>query len=173
MHDYYKILGINPESGNGEIRKAFHERAKLFHPDVNSALNAKQQFQLLNEAYQTLINPGKRKVYDFKLKYGSAIIYTNKPAHRDKAYNPSAYSQSASSKANSYTPEEKPFFEKKKIDTVLFYFMLVTGIVAVIFATIRLVTEKWEGINNLSGISFGVSFLFLLIYGWRILNSKK
>ena len=173
MHDYYKILGLNPEAGNDEIRKAFHERAKLFHPDVNSALNSKQQFQLLNEAYQTLINPGKRKVYDFKLKYGSAIIFTNKPAHRDKAYNPSPYSQYTSYKANNNASNEEPFFKKEKIDTVLFYSMLLTGILAVVFGTIQLFTEKWEGINDLNGILFGTSFLFLLLYGWRILNSKK
>lgn len=68
-NDYYQILGIPRDSSNEQIRRAYRIRAKLLHPDINKKENAKQLFQLLNEAYQVLVNPEKRRWYDFKLKY--------------------------------------------------------------------------------------------------------
>lgn len=61
---YYKILGISISASNDEIRKAFKEKAHEMHPDKNKDRDTTKDFQFLNEAYNTLINPLLRATYD-------------------------------------------------------------------------------------------------------------
>lgn len=63
--DYYKIMGIDKNTPQSEIRSAYKKRAKLFHPDLHpNDPKAKAKFQALNEAYDVLNDPEKRKKYD-------------------------------------------------------------------------------------------------------------
>ena len=66
MKDYYSILGVNPGANKSEIRKAYRKSAKELHPDLNSTeVKAGNDFILLKEAYEVLINPETRRQYDF------------------------------------------------------------------------------------------------------------
>jgi curved DNA-binding protein CbpA len=59
--DYYKILGLPPESSIEEIKKAYRKKARLYHPDINSSPDAQDRFIEVTEAYDFLIaNYGKR-----------------------------------------------------------------------------------------------------------------
>jgi len=60
--DYYKILGVNKNSSQDEIRKAFQKLAHQYHPDKQGGDEAK--FKEINEAYQVLGNEQKRRQYD-------------------------------------------------------------------------------------------------------------
>jgi molecular chaperone DnaJ len=62
--DYYKILGVNRNASKSDIKKAYFKLAKEYHPDVNKSSNAKEKFAECNEAYETLGDENKRKVYD-------------------------------------------------------------------------------------------------------------
>ena len=63
--DYYEILRIEKDSSEEEIRIAYRRLAKLYHPDLNQGdPNAKEKFIELKEAYDTLKDPLKRKIYD-------------------------------------------------------------------------------------------------------------
>ena len=66
--DYYKILGLETNKvSNDEIKEAYRERAKKFHPDINVGnAEAEAIFKDVNEAYRTLSNPSLRRKYDFK-----------------------------------------------------------------------------------------------------------
>lgn len=77
MLDYYNILGVSRTASAEEIRKAYYDKAKIYHPDICKEVDAEHVFKLLNEAYQTLINPQHRKKYDFKLQYGGLIDFTH------------------------------------------------------------------------------------------------
>ena len=70
LPDYYKILSVPPDADADQIKKAFKEKALMYHPDVNKDEKAVEVFQLINAAYRTLIDPDLRRKYDFKLKYG-------------------------------------------------------------------------------------------------------
>ena len=63
--DYYKILGVNKDASQDDIKKAFKKLARKYHPDLNpNDPNAKQRFQEINEANEVLGDPEKRKKYD-------------------------------------------------------------------------------------------------------------
>lgn len=66
--DYYNILGIDRNASQEEIKKAFRKKAHEYHPDKKDGDEAK--FKEVNEAYQVLGNPQKRKQYD---QFGSAF----------------------------------------------------------------------------------------------------
>lgn len=64
--DYYKILGFDYNKVDAEqIKIAYREQAKKYHPDVNGAYrNTEERFKDINEAYRILSNPVTRKKYD-------------------------------------------------------------------------------------------------------------
>lgn len=64
LHDYYKVLGLNHNSTSEEIKKAYRQKAKIFHPDVNASSNAGEDFRIITEAYETLSDVDKRRAYD-------------------------------------------------------------------------------------------------------------
>ncbi|CAF1524086.1 unnamed protein product, partial [Didymodactylos carnosus] len=59
----YKILGIDPNSSVANIRKAYKEKALLFHPDKNSSPNAENMFKTIKKAYDILSNESARTEY--------------------------------------------------------------------------------------------------------------
>jgi len=63
--DYYKILNISREATADEIKKAFRKLARKYHPDVNPGnKKAEEKFKEINEAYEVLSDPDKRRKYD-------------------------------------------------------------------------------------------------------------
>jgi curved DNA-binding protein len=63
--DYYQTLGVTKTSSEKEIKQAFRKLARKFHPDVNPGdKSAESKFKEINEAYEVLGDPQKRKKYD-------------------------------------------------------------------------------------------------------------
>lgn len=62
--DYYEILGVERKAGDNDIKKAFRNLARQYHPDVNKSPDAETKFKEINEAYQILSDPQKRRAYD-------------------------------------------------------------------------------------------------------------
>ncbi|MBI4241318.1 MAG: DnaJ domain-containing protein, partial [Candidatus Rokubacteria bacterium] len=62
--DYYKILGVDRNADDKTIKQAYRRLARKFHPDVSKAKGATERFKEINEAYEVLSDPEKRKRYD-------------------------------------------------------------------------------------------------------------
>lgn len=62
--DYYAILGVPRTATEAEIKKAYRRLAQKYHPDVNKTPGAEAKFKEINEAYEVLSDPEKRKKYD-------------------------------------------------------------------------------------------------------------
>src|ERR1043166_37654 len=62
--DYYKTLGVARTASDDEIRKSFRKLAREYHPDVAKKAGAEEKFKEINEAYEVLGDPEKRKKYD-------------------------------------------------------------------------------------------------------------
>lgn len=62
--DYYKILDLNKNSSQEEIKKAYRKMAHKHHPDKQSGENSAEEFIDAMEAYHVLSDPEKRKEYD-------------------------------------------------------------------------------------------------------------
>src|SRR3954465_3210863 len=62
--DYYKVLGVERAASDEDIKKAYRRLARKYHPDVSKEANAKEKFQEVSEAYETLKDKEKRAGYD-------------------------------------------------------------------------------------------------------------
>jgi len=62
--DYYKVLGVDRDASQADIAKAYKKLARKYHPDLNKGAGAEAKFKEVNEAYEVLKDPDKRKRFD-------------------------------------------------------------------------------------------------------------
>ena len=75
--DYYEVLGLSKGASEEEIKKAYRQLAKKYHPDLNKAPDAADKFKEVQEAYEVLSDSQKRSLYD---QYGFAGVDPNQAA---------------------------------------------------------------------------------------------
>jgi len=95
---YYALLGLHPGASALEIRRAYRELSKRYHPDTTELPNAiaTAKFQQVNEAYATLSHPERRLNYDLKIGYSRLHMIQpppglNRPVSRQGFQSNSAY----------------------------------------------------------------------------------
>ncbi len=96
--NFYEVLGIPPTSSVQQIRQAYRDLSKLYHPDTTKlpSATATAKFHQLNEAYATLSSPDRRSAYDLKIGYSRVSVIQppvsiNVPSVNSRRYRSSAY----------------------------------------------------------------------------------
>lgn len=87
MEDLYKILDISYDASQDDIKKAFREKSKIYHPDISSGND--EYFKKLSYAYETLSDITKKKAYDnkFFLKSTRTFFEGQKRNYRSDSFN--------------------------------------------------------------------------------------
>jgi curved DNA-binding protein CbpA len=94
---YYDLLGVYPTASAIEIRRAYRELSKKYHPDTTSLATAVAtvKFQSLNEAYATISHPERRLAYDLEIGYSRVFVVQAPPTFQPLASRPDKYRSSA------------------------------------------------------------------------------
>lgn len=64
MKDYYAVLGVDADVTDAALKSAYRRKASAFHPDRNPSADAAENFREMQEAYDLLSDPAKRRDYD-------------------------------------------------------------------------------------------------------------
>src|SRR5215510_14205835 len=67
MRDYYDVLGVSPDAGADEIKRAYRQLARRYHPDI-SGDDRGARFLEVSRAYEVLNDPARRRSYDKELR---------------------------------------------------------------------------------------------------------
>jgi curved DNA-binding protein CbpA len=176
LRDYYKILQIERNSTEIEIKRAYRKLALKYHPDVNTAIEASAMFKDINEAYRTLGNATKKRHYDFYYASGHEVKLDKKYAQdKGRKYGTAYRNQSNAKQGNEYA---KSYQKQEKVDfsameNWMFFSLVLIGIFAIVLSIRDLYNNEIEDLNAFTGIIFGLLFTFLLIYSWTQIYRKK
>ena len=120
---YYKILGVDENASNHELRKAFCKLSIELHPDTTSLEieEAKSKFQEVLEAYENLNNSNLRKIYDDKLK--------EKLRSKNKVFN----SLIIDSKNQNLVENRRPFSSGELFSLLLLFIIISISLICSIF----------------------------------------
>jgi molecular chaperone DnaJ len=73
MRDYYDVLGVSPDAGADEIKRAYRQLARRYHPDI-SGDDRGTAFLEVSRAYEILNDPERRRAYDAGLRVGHSPV---------------------------------------------------------------------------------------------------
>lgn len=136
--NYYQILGVSQTATDAEIKAAYKELAKKYHPDKHGNNKIfEEHFKKINVAYQTLSDKYKRINYDIKLRYRSTTTDSNpRPSQPTSSQNAQAKRPQARS---SYQQKKatKPAANNKKLHLKV-YLITIAGLITVIIAGLYL-----------------------------------
>ena len=120
---YYKVLGVDENASNHELRKAFCKLSIELHPDTTSLEidEAKSKFQEVLEAYENLNNNNLRKIYDDKLK--------EKYRSKNKVFN----SLIIDSKNQNLVENRRPFSSGELFSLLLLFIIISISLICSIF----------------------------------------
>ena len=92
-YDHYKVLGVPRDATATEIKRAYRDRVKQWHPDRNDSARAPEVFQALHQAYLILSDDAARAEYNAQLRFyrrADAPAHAKPPAHNTHARRPMA-----------------------------------------------------------------------------------
>lgn len=131
MKDYYKILGLNRDSTQAQIRAAYRRLALKYHPDINSQSDAHERFIEINEAYELLFDIEKRKLYDELLVNAGQSLTSMSVSNAQSTY--THWQAQARSKGDSYSRMTIKDFQYQVLDGLVKAYDVTKVIVKVVF----------------------------------------
>jgi curved DNA-binding protein CbpA len=148
--DYYEILGVDQKASETEIKKAFRNKTKMYHPDVGGK---NEEMTLVIEAYETLRNPIFRKDYDrmyekYKPLFKTETKYEERDNRKDEISGDENVHNDGQVSSMSVVPDEKT----SNVMTVLFQpyrkFVISASLLIVVIAIFYLIFWTSENEND-------------------------
>lgn len=165
---YYEVLGIEEDATQEQIKAAYRNLAKKYHPDVNDAQNATAFFRLIQEAYETLSDPAKKAEYDNDSnvpKYEPTDEYANNSYQNDEYINFTGDKKRVYSYEEIKENSKEPFYQNFPFaDTILT--IIVAAFCFNAFLHIHVAISILIGI----GISIILAVLFNTKIGWWVIS---
>jgi len=124
-YDHYKVLGVQRDASTTEIKRAYRERVKQWHPDLNASARSSEVFQALHEAYLTLKDHASRSAYDQELSHYRAAQAASPPTARPT---PSRNRETVDSKPP--TIAQRAAYKGLHLTGLLFGCLMILGIAA-------------------------------------------
>ncbi len=180
QYDYYKILAIPRTADLSDIKKAYRNKAKLVHPDVNKSEKANEIFIIVSEAYDILSNEKKRYLYDIKLNF---IDSEKKNAERKKHYYGSSVKNDSFTNTSNFQYDYKSFSKysyKEKTDAdyykkspFLYNMFFACGMVLGFIIIIVTITGTLKNYWPFPFVLISISGFILVREGWKGIMGKK
>jgi hypothetical protein len=159
LPDYYKILGINADSSVEEIKKAYRKKARLYHPDINTAPDAKDRFICATEAYEFLL-ANHEKIKIDNQAYNQAIEDWRKYRQYRAHKRATAYAR-----ASYVTFKNTSFYRATRIfDGTTIIFSFIISIIVLIYTVFGYIYRLRHPIPGLEKPSV-FAFIMLLLLG--------
>lgn len=135
-YDHYKVLGLARDADTKQVKRAFRDRAKFCHPDVNASPRAHTAFHAVHEAYRILSDPHSRAAYDAQIRYYRSA---NAQMHTQHQYTRSSTRPAVACEDSPPQPFELWAFRGLHLTGLLFGISLISTIL------IGLVFFDWPG----------------------------
>jgi hypothetical protein len=133
LPNYYYILGLLSTATEKDILKAYRQKAKLYHPDLNKSFDAHQRFIEVNEAYEVLRDWNKRRLYDNIFKRQSATDFKiNETQTGEQAI--FAAAETGRKKGEQYATDYEYF--SKKVLKMAFAMVLTELVLSLVFGSL-------------------------------------
>lgn len=131
--NYYIVLGVSNTAGFEEIKAAYRELAKKYHPDKNPGNKAAEDFfKEVQQAYAVLSNPEKRRKYDLKFSYNSAQGKTTRSSYTQYSGNAYQYAQQQAQFKQRTKNTVKPKQPSKPDKSENYYILISVGIAMIL-----------------------------------------
>jgi len=159
LKDYYEILGLPVSSSVEEIKKAYRKKARLYHPDINPAPQAKDLFISVTEAYEFLITNHNKFQSDDEA-YKAAMEDWRKYRQDRSRKRANAYARTSYS-----TFKSTNFYKTTRIfDGTAILISFVTSVVIIIYTIFGYIFRLRNPIPGIEGPSV-IAFVMLLLLG--------
>lgn len=164
MKNYYKILGLIQNCTQSEIKSAYKQLVKKWHPDKNRSVNAHDMFIEIHEAYEILSNPVKRYSYDELLSENNSATLVNKE-FKQKQYD--NFVKEAKERAQNVSKMNLDLFLEKLFLSFDYLKAIFWGVLGLSFigASIFIATDGNIG-DTIIPILFGIGFLKIAYNGF-------
>lgn len=179
---YYKILGLKEGATKSQIKKAYYQKAKLFHPDVNNSLNAQENFVKINEAFRVLHNGEVKPISKTRPKSNGSYSrmkddmrrenyrkkYGNRNWFEEEIENPYNQRGYAYKFKNSLFSEE--YDEFGRLICYLFFLLLFlfgTFLTVLPFAVFFFIEEQFSVIPSIMALGMGI-FVLRFAKDWYV-----
>jgi curved DNA-binding protein CbpA len=131
--NYYIVLGVANNAGFEEIKAAYRELAKKYHPDKNPGNKAAEDFfKEVQQAYAVLSNPEKRKKYDLKFSYGSYQERSSRPKQNPYGGNAYQYAQQQAQYKQQANTQFKSKAKTKPDKSENYYILVSVGLAMIL-----------------------------------------